>query len=205
MPAEIIIFAKAAEPGKVKTRIAATVGDAKATAIYIQLLNKAVGTAVEAAKQAACSAAVYFDGPRDHPEFQKLAAQYPSLNFHPQVGGDLGQRMSAAIKHSLKTHDVALIIGADCPALTPAIIRQAIKQAEPPNQFCFVPADDGGYVLVASSKLDAAVFFNISWGSDSVMEATAQQLNTNAISWSKLEPLADVDTWADYQSQKEFL
>lgn len=205
MSADIIVFAKAAESGNVKTRIAATVGDDKATEVYIELLNKAVWNAVEAAKQAGCLASIYFDGPRDHPEFERLASLYPSLNFHPQVSGDLGQRMYSALEHSLESHDVALIIGADCPALNPAIIQQALTAARPPKQFCFVPAADGGYVLIASCKPDRAVFSGIEWGSDSVMASTARQLDANQISWSTMEPLADVDTWADYQSQKELL
>jgi glycosyltransferase A (GT-A) superfamily protein (DUF2064 family) len=113
--------------------------------------------------------------------------------------------MLTALEQSLANHDVALIIGADCPALTPGIIQQALAATTSSNPFCFVPADDGGYVLVASSKPDAKVFTNIEWGTDSVMASTAEQLDTNQISWSKLEPLADVDTWADYQTQKKYL
>lgn len=205
MPAEIIIFAKAAEAGRVKTRVAATVGDDKATQVYIQLLNKAVFNATMAAKQAGCSASIYYDGPREHPEFVRLSEQYRELGFHPQVSGDLGKRMLAALERSLLSHDVALIIGADCPALTPGIIQQALVSATPPNQFCFVPADDGGYVLVASSKPDPVAFSGIAWGSDSVMQTTAQQLDEKGIAWSKLGSLADVDTWADYETQKKYL
>lgn len=205
MPTEIIVFAKAAEPGRVKTRLAATVGDQQATDIYITLLDKALGTAVRAAENLSGHASIYYDGPLEHPEFVRLRNRYPALSFHPQVSGDLGQRMHAALSSSLETHDVAVIIGADCPALTPAIIEQAANQCAAPCHHCFVPATDGGYVLIASSKSDKAVFDGIEWGTETVMRRTAEQLDRNNLSWSKLTALSDVDTWADYKTQQHLL
>lgn len=205
MQAEIIVFAKAAIAGQVKTRIAATVGHARATEIYIRLLNKAVLNAVAASKQAACSVSIHYDGPRDHPVFNCLANQYPELAFHPQISGNLGARMHAALEQALSSNEVTLIIGADCPALSPEIICDALRSVGRPNQFGFVPAIDGGYVLVASCASNPAVFSDIDWGTSRVMATTAQRLADNNIAWTQLEPLADVDTWEDYNKQKQLL
>src|SRR5205085_1254500 len=64
-----------------------------------------------------------------------------------QDGEDLGTRMRNALFRSLACDPAAILIGTDCPALTPAYLSKAAAALARVDAV-FGPAEDGGYVLV---------------------------------------------------------
>jgi glycosyltransferase A (GT-A) superfamily protein (DUF2064 family) len=89
-----------------------------------------------------------------------------------------------------------LIIGTDCPALTPVHLQQA-STALSANDAVLIPAEDGGYVLIGLRQPEPAVFADIAWGTAKVLTSTRQRLRDISYSWIELPTLWDVDDPAD--------
>ncbi len=94
-----------------------------------------------------------------------------------------------------------LLIGSDCPALQPAHLVAAAKalldERQGGNDAVFIPADDGGYVLVGLRSPQPRVFEGVEWGSERVMAQTRQRLSRLRLRWAELPLLWDVDRPAD--------
>lgn len=140
-------------------------------------------------------------GEIDHP-FMLACSRRFGVSRYAQQGADLGARMRAALEVVLRTHRRVLLIGTDCPALTPGVLGNAaalLDGGQPPA--VFVPAQDGGYVLVgvhAQSSGDRAVlldalFIGIAWGTDRVMSRTRERLAERGVDWAELPALWDLD------------
>jgi rSAM/selenodomain-associated transferase 1 len=114
-----------------------------------------------------------------------------------QSGEDLGRRMSRAFDHAFAAGRQLIVVGSDCPALTPAHLRAAAR-ALAFDDAVFTPAEDGGYVLVGLARRMAAVFQRIEWSTDRVMADTRDRLREAGARWRELPVLWDVDRPADY-------
>ena len=71
------------------------------------------------------------------------------------------------------------------------------RQRQGSNDAVFIPAEDGGYVLVGLRRPQPRLFAGVEWGSERVMVQTRQRLSELALSWVELPPLWDVDRPAD--------
>jgi rSAM/selenodomain-associated transferase 1 len=132
----------------------------------------------------------------NHPAF----SCYPDegedgINLRTQPEGDLGWRMRSAIRESAGLRGV-VVIGTDCPALTPAHLRQAAERLQH-RDAVIIPAEDGGYVLIGMRKplrqTVEQVFEQIDWGSDRVMAQTRERLTMSGCTWDEPTTLWDVD------------
>ena len=191
----VIVFARVPRLGRVKTRIAARVGEDRALAVHRALLERALQCAalVSEAWRELCIA-----GDDEAGECARLANSY-DMRLTVQVGADLGERMFEALhRHTLAGRRVVLM-GADCPWLEPHHLRRALELLQAHEQV-FAPALDGGYVMVGSRCAHRDLFTGIDWGSSRVMAQTRDRLETLAMSAGFLQPLRDVDTWDDWQA-----
>ncbi|MBU2538315.1 MAG: TIGR04282 family arsenosugar biosynthesis glycosyltransferase, partial [Proteobacteria bacterium] len=111
----------------------------------------------------------------------------------PQGEGDLGDRLRRAftLAFARDTRRV-VIIGADCPGLSPTLFSQAFAALDH-KDLVIGPAMDGGYYLIGLSHPAPSLFSDIPWGSGKVLAATLNQAKTLNLSNHLLEPLADVD------------
>ena len=128
MSSALIIFQKNPEPGKVKTRLAATVGNDNALRVYNVLVNHthAMAKAVDAHKY------LYFAN------FIDDAPEWEGYNLRVQKGDDLGLRMFNAIQEVKKDgHDHVVVIGTDCYELTAEILQNSFKELEN-SDYCIV-------------------------------------------------------------------
>lgn len=189
-----LVFAKAPQPGRAKTRLIPALGEAGAAQLHGRLVYRAIRTALgaEAGDVELCCAP-----DRDHPFFACAAAQFP-ITLAGQVGHDLGARMANALRHRLGQGNVVLI-GSDCPALASADIRAAYGALEGGADAVFVPAEDGGYVLIGLRRFDFRVFSGIEWGTDQVMRTTRARLAQVGWRWRELGTLWDVDRPEDLE------
>lgn len=184
----VLVFVKNPKLGKVKTRLAAGIGEEKALDVYLQLLaiTRKVVLNVDVNKHVFYSEQIA-DDDWDKAQFIK----------HNQIGADLGDRMKNAFK---KLFDVgatkAVIIGSDCPQITPEIIRKAFSVLDE-NDAVIGPAKDGGYYLLGMKKEQPFLFENKKWSTDSVFEDTVLDLIKNRLTYHKLETLSDLDTIYD--------
>jgi hypothetical protein len=188
----LMVFAKAPVPGRVKTRLRAVYGAAGAARIYRRLVWRTLGNAVRAGVgevELWCA-----PGP-GHPFFLRCA-RYFGIRLRAQPRGDLGRRMDRALRRTLADGGRAMIVGADCAALTPdqmAAAANALTRAAA----VFVPAEDGGYVLVGLSRPLPGVFQAMPWGSDRVMAETRRRLASRGVTWREPARAWDIDRAAD--------
>lgn len=184
----IQIFAKAAIPGAVKTRLAKQVGNAAALEIHQHLCCHVV--------EQVCAAGA------DAVEiWAALDVNDPFLNgfglpVFEQQGRELGTRLDFALRHGLARHKRVVIVGADVFSLTPAYIKQAFAGLQT-SEIVVGPATDGGYVLIGASHSLPVVFHDIPWGTSDVLGATMDRLLSNMISFELLPERWDIDTLED--------
>ena len=76
-----------------------------------------------------------------------------------------------------------LLIGTDCPALTPGHLRMAATALQEGDDAVFLPSEDGGYVLAGLRQADANLFADMPWGSAEVMAETRRRLLQSARRW----------------------
>ena len=90
-----------------------------------------------------------------------------------------------------------LLIGTDCPALGPDDLRRAAQVLREGDDAVFLPAEDGGYVLIGLRQPLPALFDGIAWGTGSVMEATRTRMRAIGATWREPKMLWDVDRPVD--------
>ncbi len=188
MTADIAIFARAPVAGQAKTRLLPRLGAEGAAALQHALTERALQTAVDA-KLGRVGLWCTLDC--EHPAFMRLSKQF-GVPLYPQRGADLGARMFHAFSRLCRERE-ALIIGTDCPALSADDLRLAAAALREGNDAVFVPAEDGGYVLVGLRHAIASLFHGIPWGTDRVMDHTRVRLRSAGVRWRELAHLWDID------------
>ncbi len=191
----ILIFAKAPWPGEVKTRLIPLLGEEGAAALYRELLegtlSRVCGAPI-APVQCWCAPDV------GDSLFQRYAAEWP-LELKQQVEGDLGERMFFAARDALGSASSVVLIGGDCPLLDAHYLEHALQWLKAGVDAVVGPAEDGGYVLLGLNRVNPALFQDIAWGSDDVLETTRSRLRVLGWAWRELNTLWDLDRPADLE------
>jgi len=188
-PAPVIVFARAPVAGVAKTRLAPRLGAEGAARLHARLLERTLATALAAdlgTVELCCAPDA------THPFFARCAERF-GVALTAQGPGDLGARMHAAFARIVPQAGAALLVGADCPALSPAYLREAAAALGSGNDAVFGPAEDGGYVLIGLARVASAAFSGIDWGAGTVMAATRERLRALGWRWRELAELWDVD------------
>lgn len=188
--AALIIFIKNPEAGRVKTRLAETVGKARALEIYRLLLAHTRRVAL----------AVGVDRLLFYSRYIDLADEWPAAQFQKfrQEGADLGARMANAFERTLQHYQKAILIGSDCAELTPAILHTAFRRLDG-YDLVLGPAVDGGYYLIGMRQPAPALFRQMTWSTADVLAETMRRAEGLGKSCYRLPELADVDTEADWE------
>jgi hypothetical protein len=187
--AAIAILAKAPIPGLTKTRLIPSIGAHAAAVLQERLTERAI----ERAAEADIGPVTLWCAPDfTHPSFQDLSARFP-LVLKQQPDGDLGARMLGAIAAN---NGPTLVIGTDCPALTPAHLHDAALAIEDAD-IVLIPAEDGGYVLIGTRTAQEELFSGIAWGTSSVLAETRARASSLGLKIIEFPALWDIDTEAD--------
>jgi rSAM/selenodomain-associated transferase 1 len=190
----VLIFARTPERGKVKTRLAADVGDEQALSIYERLLEHTCETVL----RSGYPARVYMAGDIPQNDIWSRAG----FARHPQASGTLGERMHAAFSDAFRDGiRYAVIIGTDCPGLKPSHLHDAMNRLET-TEAVVGPAEDGGYVLLGLTSPIRRIFENKDWSTDSVLHDTIADFRSLQMSFALMEPLRDIDTKDDLDELK---
>jgi rSAM/selenodomain-associated transferase 1 len=161
------------------------------------------GRLVERAVETACAAAVgpvsLWTAPDEtHPAFQAISARL-AIALARQAEGDLGARMLAAITQA---NSCVLVIGSDCPALTPDHLRTAAEVLRNRADVVVIPAEDGGYALIGMRTPQPALFSDMPWSTPGVMDETRRRLRTLGLTWHEPTTLWDVDLPRDLERMR---
>jgi len=186
----ILIFAKAPTPGQVKTRLIPVLGESGAAELQRQLIERTLHTAAAAA----LGAIELWCAPGAEDPFLAACAKRHGTRLRTQGEGDLGTRMARALESVLAAGSPGLLIGCDCPVLTPAYLRDAAAALAGGDDAVLGPAEDGGYVLIGLARRPTAELFeDIAWGTATVMQETRARLGRANWRWRELALLWDVD------------
>lgn len=193
----LFVFARNPELGKVKTRLARTIGDDGALIIYRALLERVA----QVTSQVDASKAIYYS------EFIDDVDQFDSMNFakHVQEGDGLGERMKNAFNDAIERGFVkSIIVGSDCYELDPTIIEKAFDELDN-HDVVIGPAKDGGYYLLGMKELHPQLFENKNWGTSDVLLDTILDVKELGLSYAMMDTLTDVDSEEDLGELKELL
>jgi len=185
----LIIFYRNPELGKVKTRLAASIGDAKAFSIYL-LLSEHTRSVTE---KLPIDKALYYSNYVDT-EDNWSKSRYQKIL---QSGDDLGEKMGNAFKAGFSSgYKSICIIGTDCLDLTPRILKEAFRKLLT-HEVVIGPAVDGGYYLLGMNHLHPLLFENKNWGENNVLSQTLSDVKMLGLSFWQMEPLNDIDREED--------
>lgn len=187
----VIVFVKNPAIGKVKTRLAASVGEERAYNIYIQLLSNTLTVASMANADLIIS---YSDFIPEKDEWTTLEAQRTV-----QKGSNLGESMESALEGALKTYKRAILIGTDCGQISTEVIDDAIEALYHVDTI-IGPAVDGGYYLVGAVCPIPLVFENIDWSTSKVLYQTLSRMIELRVNFGLGIRLRDVDTLEDWEA-----
>lgn len=190
---QLIIFAKSPVSGKCKTRLIPLLGEQAANDFYKELL---LHTITIASQLNDIDIAVYAYPDTQHEFLQELAKEY-SCSLHSQQGNNLGDRMHNAMQHSLQNHTQCVLIGSDCPSITPVYIQRAFNSLNS-HTITIGPAKDGGYVLIGACEIQPDIFSNTEWSSGRVLQQCISNIERLDLRYELLETLWDIDTPNDF-------
>ncbi|HTN28211.1 MAG TPA: TIGR04282 family arsenosugar biosynthesis glycosyltransferase [Burkholderiales bacterium] len=190
----LVVFAKAPQPGRVKTRLAPLLGEQGAARLHARMIEDTLRVAVRAGFE---RVELHCVPHARHATFSALAQRH-SLILRAQGRGDLGVRMQRAFERALRTARVVVLIGTDCPVLRVADLRAAARALQGGADAALSPAEDGGYALIGLRRTSPRLFSGIEWGSDSVLAQTRLHLRELGWRWRELRTVWDVDRPEDY-------
>ncbi len=193
----LIIFAKNAELGKVKTRLAKDIGDENALEVYLALLAHTEQVTRPVLAQKKCYYSNYIENADvfDDEYYEKSI----------QSGDDLGERMYNAAKISSgEWANKIIIIGSDCYDINSGIIEEAFKALDS-HDFVIGPAEDGGYYLIGMTEPHPEIFLNKVWSTENVFLDTLLDIQKLNKTHYLLPTLSDVDTVDDLPDKLRLL
>lgn len=191
----LLVFAKAPIPGQAKTRLIPALGGIGAAELHARLVRHTLKSAVAANIG---PVALWCAPDTTHSFFVKCVHEF-GVHLQVQQGADLGQRMAHALAFGLHSARHVLLIGTDCPTLTPDALCEATRRLQEECAVVFIPTEDGGYALVGVRDMVPAIFDGIAWGSKTVMAQTRLSLLAQSTRWQELAIQADIDIPQDLQ------
>lgn len=187
----VIVFVKNTQLGKVKTRLARTIGDEAALTVYSELLK----VTEKVVKHLDADIQIHFS---KHIENSNWNGFLKTI----QQGKDLGERMYNAFQKGFSEgYERIVLIGSDLPDISEKHTQQAFDKLKKQDAV-FGPAEDGGYYLIGLSNMHRCIFENKPWSQPQLLAETTTELKQQTISFTTLETLNDIDTFEDLVASK---
>jgi hypothetical protein len=191
----VLLFIKAPFKGRVKSRLAAAVGEEAAFELYKNFILDII----DALSTSGYPFRIYFYPPDAEEAITTWLVGHPAA---PQDGNELGKRMELAFKKIFtEGFTSAILIGSDIPDLTPAVFHEALESLND-NDAVIGPAADGGYYLIGFNKRSflPRIFRGIPWSTDTVFRETMDILKESSLRVHLVPQWKDVDTLEDLKA-----
>ena len=159
----LILFAKVPVPGKVKTRLAKTIGIELAAKLHKAFVEDTLEKAMALAGKIAIDVELHTDAETD---------AWPSIRVTQrlQVSGNLGTRMYYALQGAYEQgRPQAIIIGSDSPTLPASHLLNLLEFS---GDIALGPTEDGGYYAISSRKAHPEMFRSVNWSTDQALADT---------------------------------
>ncbi len=204
----IIIFARYPEIGKVKTRLAKSLGENNALSFYKICAEHTFSECLKFSSNTT-SINVFYSDKQDENKIIKWIGN--EFLLKEQYGKDLGEKMKNAFEDVFRSgSEKVIIIGTDLPEISYQIINEAFSFLDNFDSI-IGPTNDGGYYLLGLKTQLDFLFDDIMWSTDEVFEKTLTRLKENNNSIKILKQMVDIDTeddlseWLNLNSKNSYL
>jgi rSAM/selenodomain-associated transferase 1 len=201
----VAVFLKLPVPGKVKTRLAATIGESEAAQLYSEMVGRLWTEALLPLDPQRFELVACCD-PMGTKEQYQAAFPFLGKNFLRQQGRDLGERMANTFRTlnpgagaTIAGYRSTILVGTDCVSLRPRHFEETARALET-NTLVLGPATDGGYYLIAAHTCHPELFRGVEWSTNTVLAHTKEKAKALGLAVKELEPLSDIDTWEDLRA-----
>ena len=185
----LIIMVRNPVLGKVKTRLAASIGPARALEIYHKLLEKTS----KITRELPVDKVVFYSEFIDEDDLWDPEVYQTQI----QAPGDLGERIATAFNWGFNSgYRNICVIGSDCYELSSTIIEEGFTTLED-HDAVLGPSRDGGYYLLGINQMHPELFRHKDWGTDSVAVDTMADFKSLGLTYGLLRPLNDIDEESD--------
>ena len=190
----LMIFTKNPVLGKVKTRLAAGIGEQAALKVYMQLLKhtREITMDIDFSDKM-----IFYD------DFIPAKDNWKEdiYDKYLQGEGDLAKKMENAFSNAFdEGYDKVMIMSPDCPELTTLKLKQAFTLLNK-HDFVLGPLRDGGYYLLGMKEHTPEVLRDIEFSESSVFEETLKRIESMGKTVKILPELYDVDEEADLDNK----
>ena len=189
----VLLFVRAPELGRVKTRLEKKMGAATVLRLYKCFVQDIMETLITGGHDIT----VFFTPPDRGLAVRSWLGE--TIPVQKQSGKTLGDRMRNAFSDVFATGvDQAVLLGSDLPDMDNRIIDESFEFLEKEG-LVIGPALDGGYYLIGFRKnaFDSDLFSGIDWGTSSVFRQTLGKIHTAGLNCHVLPSHQDIDTHDD--------
>jgi rSAM/selenodomain-associated transferase 1 len=198
-PQRLLVFARLPELGSVKTRLAESIGEAKALAVYEAMLEELLP---QIGKSANGTEVEIVWAPTPNANRETLSHAFGDRVLAMQTGATLGDRLAMAFSERFFFHRTMKIIaiGVDDPTLTRQTIDHAFALLDS-VEWVVGPAQDGGYYLIGcrGAAFRSEIFTTIEWGTASVFSTTMARIRAWENTIAVLPQRYDIDRIEDLE------
>jgi uncharacterized protein len=177
-PERLLVFARLPELGKVKTRLARSIGAEKALAVYEAMLRDLLASIGRSSKTTEIEV---MWAPTEAASGERLTRAFGDYATAMQTGQTLGDRLAMALSERFFFHRTEKIvaIGVDDPRLSRATVSHAFALLDS-CEWVLGPATDGGYYLIGcrAAAFSSAIFRDVEWGTERVFAETMAKIRT---------------------------
>lgn len=198
----LCIFVKTPEFSPVKTRLAKSIGESKATEFYLKCIDciEKLATSLHSTNLVS----VYWAVAETQALSSTLWGKFPKLS---QGCGSLGERLSSVFDQAFIQHNEVIFIGADTPHITERDIIETIEKLKTAD-FVIGRAHDGGFYLFGSkTDIPAHCWNAVEYSTETTCDSLIQKLIEldPAFKIAFISPKTDVDTIANMKTLKNEL
>ena len=195
----LLVFARLPELGKVKTRLAESIGAEKALAVYSAMLRDVLHAIGESRDQTEVEIAW---APSESANGEALREAFGSRTLVMQTGSNLGDRLSMAFSERFIFHRTqkVIAIGVDEPRISRELVDHAFGLLDS-CEWVIGPAIDGGYYLIGcrAAVFNPMIFSDLAWGTSSVLSQTLERIREWGQTTAMLPKRYDIDVLEDLQ------
>lgn len=189
----LVIFLRFPRPGRVKSRLAVSLGQEKAANFY-RLCAEQLFKEIRSVS-GDCRKYMFYSDRGDENEIRQWAG--PEFDYLPQAGRNLGERLERAFSRLFgEGMAKVIILASDTPDITAGIINDAIESMDR-HDIVIGPSIDGGYYLIGMKKQHGELFRGISWSTEMVLGQTMSIIEALRLDVYILHELRDIDTGED--------
>ncbi len=192
-PSALVVMAKPARIGEVKTRLCPPLTLAQASDLHECLLQDTV------AKMERCFSAQLWIAftPEGEETFRRTFGERGKLLS--QRGRDLGERMHHIFEDlSHLGYRKIVVLGSDIPTMPLSSVEQAFHLLSSNGEDVILgPASDGGYYLIGLKTPVEEIFHRIPWSNAAVLENTVQRISELGLRLALLPLAYDIDLEGD--------